>query len=183
MADQPSRADRLEEQFPGKYLSLTSYKRDGTAVATPVWFVIDDRTTPGHDRPRVIQSQANPAQPGRDHRAVHGYRAAARRSGPRTGRAASRQRTRAPRSTHGTQIQLACASPVSLDDQTLQRLRRKPGREANGRPSDHPAAPQWARSGRHDNHLALDAAATGDRPRRWWPCPTDGLVLGRVFAP
>ncbi|HUO47768.1 MAG TPA: PPOX class F420-dependent oxidoreductase [Acidimicrobiales bacterium] len=23
----------------GKYLSLTSYKRDGTAVATPVWFV------------------------------------------------------------------------------------------------------------------------------------------------
>jgi uncharacterized protein len=23
----------------GKYLSMTSYKRDGTAVATPVWFV------------------------------------------------------------------------------------------------------------------------------------------------
>jgi PPOX class probable F420-dependent enzyme len=42
-ADQPSRADRLEGQFPGKYLSLTSYKRDGTGIATPVWFVIDDR--------------------------------------------------------------------------------------------------------------------------------------------
>jgi PPOX class probable F420-dependent enzyme len=26
-------------KFHGKYLSLTSYKRDGTAVATPVWFV------------------------------------------------------------------------------------------------------------------------------------------------
>jgi len=25
--------------FPGKYLSITSYRRDGTAVATPVWFV------------------------------------------------------------------------------------------------------------------------------------------------
>jgi PPOX class probable F420-dependent enzyme len=27
---------------PGRYLSLTSYKRDGTAVATPVWFVQQD---------------------------------------------------------------------------------------------------------------------------------------------
>jgi hypothetical protein len=25
--------------FPGKYLSLTSYRRDGGPVATPVWFV------------------------------------------------------------------------------------------------------------------------------------------------
>ena len=25
--------------FHGKYLSLTTYKRDGSAVATPVWFV------------------------------------------------------------------------------------------------------------------------------------------------
>jgi uncharacterized protein len=29
-------------QFTGKYLSLESFKRDGTGVATPVWFVIDD---------------------------------------------------------------------------------------------------------------------------------------------
>jgi uncharacterized protein len=28
--------------FGGKYLSITSYKRDGTAVATPVWFVQRD---------------------------------------------------------------------------------------------------------------------------------------------
>jgi PPOX class probable F420-dependent enzyme len=25
--------------WPGKYLSITSFRRDGTAVATPVWFV------------------------------------------------------------------------------------------------------------------------------------------------
>lgn len=30
------------EQFNGKYLSLTSFKRDGTGVATPVWFVADN---------------------------------------------------------------------------------------------------------------------------------------------
>jgi len=28
-------------RFDGKYLSLTSFKRDGTAVSTPVWFVSD----------------------------------------------------------------------------------------------------------------------------------------------
>ena len=27
--------------FPGRFLSVTSYKRDGTGVATPVWFVSD----------------------------------------------------------------------------------------------------------------------------------------------
>jgi uncharacterized protein len=32
----------LEARFPGKYLSVTSFKRDGTPVATPVWFVIED---------------------------------------------------------------------------------------------------------------------------------------------
>jgi uncharacterized protein len=31
----------LEALFPGRYLSVTSYKRDGTGVATPVWFVSD----------------------------------------------------------------------------------------------------------------------------------------------
>jgi PPOX class probable F420-dependent enzyme len=25
--------------IPGKYLSITSFRRDGTGVATPVWFV------------------------------------------------------------------------------------------------------------------------------------------------
>jgi uncharacterized protein len=29
-------------QFTGKYLSLESFKRDGTGVATPLWFVTDD---------------------------------------------------------------------------------------------------------------------------------------------
>ena len=31
----------LEALFPGRYLSLTSFKRDGIGVATPLWFVSD----------------------------------------------------------------------------------------------------------------------------------------------
>jgi PPOX class probable F420-dependent enzyme len=31
----------LPALFPGRYLSVTSFKRDGTGVATPVWFVSD----------------------------------------------------------------------------------------------------------------------------------------------
>ena len=31
----------LESLFPGRYLSVTTFKRDGTRVATPVWFVSD----------------------------------------------------------------------------------------------------------------------------------------------
>jgi PPOX class probable F420-dependent enzyme len=31
----------LKALFPGRYLSVTSFKRNGAAVATPVWFVID----------------------------------------------------------------------------------------------------------------------------------------------
>lgn len=34
-------AAHLEALFPGRYLSVTSFKRDGTGVATPVWFVSD----------------------------------------------------------------------------------------------------------------------------------------------
>src|SRR4026208_2375258 len=32
---------RAAESFDGKYLSLTSYRRDGRGVSTPVWFVRD----------------------------------------------------------------------------------------------------------------------------------------------
>jgi uncharacterized protein len=35
----PNRAPAATQAFPGKYLSLTSFRRDGTGVATPVWFV------------------------------------------------------------------------------------------------------------------------------------------------
>lgn len=31
----------LDEIFPGRYLSVTSFKRDGSGVATPVWFASD----------------------------------------------------------------------------------------------------------------------------------------------
>ena len=45
-ATQPTerRAERtadLDALFPGRYLSITSFKRDGTGIATPVWFVSD----------------------------------------------------------------------------------------------------------------------------------------------
>jgi PPOX class probable F420-dependent enzyme len=33
----------LEACFGGRYLSVTSFKRDGTGVATPLWFVSDGR--------------------------------------------------------------------------------------------------------------------------------------------
>ena len=32
-------APDFQALFPGRYLSVTSFKRDGTGVATPVWFV------------------------------------------------------------------------------------------------------------------------------------------------
>ncbi len=32
----------MSAAITGKYLSVTSFKRDGTGVATPVWFVADD---------------------------------------------------------------------------------------------------------------------------------------------
>jgi len=31
----------LKALFPGRYISLTSFKHDGTGVATPLWFVSD----------------------------------------------------------------------------------------------------------------------------------------------
>lgn len=31
----------LEAHFPGRFLSVTSFKRDGTGVATPLWSVSD----------------------------------------------------------------------------------------------------------------------------------------------
>lgn len=36
LQDRPSSGTPI---FPGKYLSITSFKRDGSGVATPVWFV------------------------------------------------------------------------------------------------------------------------------------------------
>jgi uncharacterized protein len=39
--DRPATLRPVEGVFRGRYLSLTSFKRDGTAVATPLWFVSD----------------------------------------------------------------------------------------------------------------------------------------------
>lgn len=40
--EKPVGLDR-DARFRGKYISLTSFKRSGAAVATPVWFVVEDR--------------------------------------------------------------------------------------------------------------------------------------------
>ena len=37
--DASNRPPAAPPAIPGKYLSLTSFRRDGTGVATPVWFV------------------------------------------------------------------------------------------------------------------------------------------------
>ena len=63
-AGRPAPPVALEAAFPGKYVSLTSYRRDGTAVATPVWFVVDGRrllvdTDPGSFKVKRIRR--NPA--------------------------------------------------------------------------------------------------------------------------
>jgi uncharacterized protein len=43
MTTEDTRADGapVTWTFPGKYISVTTYKRDGTGVATPVWFVLE----------------------------------------------------------------------------------------------------------------------------------------------
>jgi uncharacterized protein len=37
------RAADLDARFRGRYLSVTSFRRDGSGVATPLWFVSDGR--------------------------------------------------------------------------------------------------------------------------------------------
>lgn len=53
----------LAARIPGKYVSLVSFKRDGTPVATPMWFFVDgDRLvamTDAHS-PEVKRIRRNP---------------------------------------------------------------------------------------------------------------------------
>ena len=51
------RSSELEARFPGKYLSLTSFKRNETAVATPVWFVIDNGRLLIHTDPQSFKAK------------------------------------------------------------------------------------------------------------------------------
>lgn len=49
---------------PGKYLSLTTYRRDGTPVSTPVWFVEEDGrlfVTTAADSYKAKRLRRNPA--------------------------------------------------------------------------------------------------------------------------
>ena len=51
-------------QFKGKYLSLTTFKRDGTGMATPVWFVAEASTilvVTGAESHKARRIHRNPA--------------------------------------------------------------------------------------------------------------------------
>jgi uncharacterized protein len=50
--------------MPGKYLSLTTYRRDGSPVSTPVWFVEEDGrlfVVTGADSYKAKRLRRNPA--------------------------------------------------------------------------------------------------------------------------
>ncbi len=52
------------ETFEGKYVSLTSFKRDGDGVATPLWFVQEDGhlfATTDADSAKVKRIRRNPS--------------------------------------------------------------------------------------------------------------------------
>ena len=52
------------QRFDGKYLSLTSFRRDGSGVATPVWFASDN----GH---LLVETDANSYKVKRIRRDAH----------------------------------------------------------------------------------------------------------------
>jgi len=57
-------AGKAPARFRGKYLRVTSYRRDGTPVATPVWFVQDGAqllAETGASSYKVRRIRANPA--------------------------------------------------------------------------------------------------------------------------
>ena len=59
---EPVRSDGLS--VPGKYLSLTTYRRDGTPVSTPLWFVEAEGrlfVVTGADSHKVQRLRRNPA--------------------------------------------------------------------------------------------------------------------------
>jgi hypothetical protein len=49
----------MSTQFTGKYVSLTTFRRDGTAVATPVWFVSDNGNLLSGNRWQLVQGEAH----------------------------------------------------------------------------------------------------------------------------
>jgi PPOX class probable F420-dependent enzyme len=53
----------LKTAFPGRYLSVTSFKREGTGVATPMWFVSDGSrlfALTGLHSPKIWRIRRNP---------------------------------------------------------------------------------------------------------------------------
>ncbi len=65
--DTSERTHEMQEErlrFDGKYLKVTSFRRDGTGVATPVWFVEEEDGTllvdTGRDSRKVARIRRDP---------------------------------------------------------------------------------------------------------------------------
>ena len=65
--DTSERTHEIQDErlrFDGKYLSVTSFRRDGTGVATPVWFVEEEDGTlmvdTGRDSHKVTRIRRDP---------------------------------------------------------------------------------------------------------------------------
>jgi PPOX class probable F420-dependent enzyme len=59
-----TRPERPALGIPGKYLSLTTYRRDGSPVSNPVWFAEEDGrlfVTTGSDSYKAKRLRRNPA--------------------------------------------------------------------------------------------------------------------------
>ena len=62
--EQEQLGQRQPLSVPGKYLSLTTYRRDGTPVSTPVWFVEQEGrlfVTTGAESYKAKRLRRNPA--------------------------------------------------------------------------------------------------------------------------
>jgi PPOX class probable F420-dependent enzyme len=80
-------------RFPGKYVSLVSYKRDGAPVATPMWFVADGERL-------LVSTDAHSAKVRRIRRNAEVTIAACRPSGRVTGEPVAAKAEVLPASEH-----------------------------------------------------------------------------------
>ena len=131
----------------GRYLSITSYRRDGRGVASPVWFVQRDGRLPGGDRRRLRQGRK------RIRRNPQVRVAASRRSGRTARRAGARGRRCFP-------------APDRRGQQLVARVPVRPGRVRPLRFVQARVHPGRPRTGRRSagHHAQLDGLPR--RPRR-----------------
>ena len=137
--------------FRGRYLSITSYKRDGRGVATPVWFVQRDGRLLGRPTPPPARSSASAAT------RRSGWRSATRAAGCAASRCRPwRRSSPTPRSARSSGS--SRTRPVRHDH--LQAAPVRPGQAAPGTRADRAGDP-----GHHAQLTGSPAAGPGPRPR------------------